>query len=420
MCLKPYSNTTGQVARSSPLPSSSSDRSRGTKTAVRGSREHVKRRRRIDDGRTQGRVLEQSKPNANTPRIKIVGKSTLHDYDNFEVPDDIDDRGAYGRRQSPDFGFPGARIKPRSISNIHESPLSSGDWVKRACGHFSRRSKSETGDDLAQKLCHRCLIKNTTRDERNDALFHDLSCAIDTILEEHTSTLCGIINDIKQGQVGRPQDQESSPDLASSKHSCPQQSLDCETAHPQSHGYLTRVKSGRENEETSAEMVERSAHGSDDPRYGLERSIKSFQDLYDLINSVADDLGLDLDRRPNKKDDEVFRSAPVQEATPTPAQVLHMLPESRKNNGAGLADQNDSGPEPACYQSNGLSGTRIQIVDEFGSVLEDISIQRPRLFEIKLSKPQLPIANDDGILILQIRRCSGTELTTYELDERFS
>jgi hypothetical protein len=407
------------MARFSPLASSSSDRSRGTKTAVRSSRERVKQCRRIDVSRIQSRAHEQSRASANTPQTSIAGEYTPYDHVSSKVPDDVDNRSAYGRRQSPDFGFPGARIKPHITLNIHKAPLSSDDWIKRVCGHFSRRSRSDFGDDSPGKLCHRCSDKCMTRDEDNNSLFHDLSQAIDAILEEHTSTLRNIINDIKQGRAERSHDQEASPDLAPSEHDFPQQPFDYQTSHRQVHYRSKKAAAKGRVEETSSESTERGVPDLDDPKRSLERSIKSFQDLYDLINSAAEDLGLDLDRRPNKEDDDMFRGAPMQKASPTPVQVHHQSPKGMENMGVEKAHQNDcSRLNPSCHHFRELSGTRIQIVDEFGSILEDISIQKPRVFEIKLLQSELPTSNGNDTLLLQIGQCPSMQLANNELNRR--
>jgi hypothetical protein len=364
----------------------------------------------VHGGRTQGHVREELRANGDTHETSIAGKYTQYNHDSPKVPDDIDNRAAYGRRQSPDFGFPGARIKLHATSKIHEASLDPGDWTKLGCGHFSNVPRSEIDSNSFTKPCHRCSAKCMTRDGRNDDLFHDLSHTIDTIVEEHTSTLRGIIDDIKRGQAGQLQDQETSYDLAPSKHDLSQRSLDYQRADLQVHDHPKKSAEGGRAKEVAAESTERDVLGLDGSKRSLERSIKSFQDLYDLINSAADDLGLDLDRRPSNEDDEVFRRAPVQEDR-TSDPVHQTLIVAMENMGTDNALQNhDSRSESAHQRFSELSATRIQIMDEFGSIIEDISVQKPRVFKVKLSQSELPTNNDDGILTLQIRHRSSIQL----------
>jgi hypothetical protein len=370
--------------------------------------------------RTQGHVREELRANGDTHQISIAGKYTPYPHDSPKVPVDVDNRAAYGRRQSPDFGFPGARFKLHTTPKNHEASLDPGDWTKLGCGHFSNVPRSEIDSHSFTKPCHRCSAKYMTRDGRNDDLFHDLSHTIDTIVEEHTSTLRGIIDDIKRGQAGQLQDQETSHDLVPSKHDLSQRSLDYQRADLQLHDHPKKSAEGGRAEEVATESTERDVLGLDDSKLSLERSIKSFQDLYDLINSAADDLGLDLDRRPSNEDDEVFRRAPVQEVS-TPVPVHQTLIETMENMGTGNALQNhDSRSESAHQCSSELSAMRIQIMDEFGSIIEDISVQKPRIFKVKLSQSELPTDNDDGILTLQIRHCSSIQLPPDEPNGRSS
>jgi hypothetical protein len=371
-------------------------------------------------GRTQGHVRKELRANEDTPQTSVAGKYTPYPHDSPKVPDDVDNRAAYGRRQSPDFGFPGARIKLHTTQTNHGASIDPGDWTKLGCGHFSNVPRSEIDSHSFTKPCHRCSAKCMTRDGRNDDLFHDLSHTIDTIVEEHTSTLRGIINDIKRGQTGQLQDQATSHDLAPSKHDLSQRSVDCQRADPQAQDHPKKSAEGGRAEEVAAESTERDALGLDGSKRSLERSIKSFQDLYDLINSAADDLGLDLDRRPSNEDDEVFRCAPVQEVS-TPVPVHQTLTATMKNMGTDNALLNHNSQSESAHQRfSELSATRIQIMDEFGSIIEDINVQKPRVFKIKLPPSELPTDNDDGILTLQIRHRSSIQLPPNKPNGRSS
>jgi hypothetical protein len=49
-----------------------------------------------------------------------------------------------------------------------------------------------------------------------------------------------------------------------------------------------------------------------DPHSSLREALQSIPDLVDLVNSAADDLGVDLERRPTATDDDMFRNAPYE------------------------------------------------------------------------------------------------------------
>lgn len=149
----------------------------------------------------------------------------------------VDWRAASGTRNTKDFGYPGARIKPLQDPDY---------WIKRTCGHFSYMANSESTEEACRKLCRQCAIKSSptlsqpnkqqrthrraanssslspssqSSDKVGDAcgrnsrryqthseclptdnvgetFAKDLGYIIDAILEEHTNTLQGVINDI--------------------------------------------------------------------------------------------------------------------------------------------------------------------------------------------------------------------------------
>jgi hypothetical protein len=181
-------------------------------------------------------------------------------YYSIEVPDHVDYRGSYGRRKTKDFGYPGARIKPRSTFRTYKAPLEDpGAWVKRACGHFSNISPIEPSEVAFTRPCKQCRGKHTLpdptlpnhhrlhqraasdsstssshsrkgREERQhrhrqhhsecmpsdkcgDAFAQDLGFVIDSILEEHSNTLQSVINNIKFSQPNLAQLRRVSEDL---------------------------------------------------------------------------------------------------------------------------------------------------------------------------------------------------------------
>jgi hypothetical protein len=182
-------------------------------------------------------------------------------YQTTEVPDDIDNRHGYGRRITQDFGFPGARIRHGTTRT--KRPLQDpGHWVKRACGHFSYMGKSEHRDHAHERACLQCSTPAPQResepshqqrtrrraasdstssssssskrsedgsggkrrrrqhhseclptDKCGDTFAKDLGHIIDSILEEHTNTLQGVINNIKHSQPSLAQLRRVSEDL---------------------------------------------------------------------------------------------------------------------------------------------------------------------------------------------------------------
>lgn len=179
------------------------------------------------------------------------------------VPDHVDWRGAYGRRQTKDFGYPGARIKPRSADRTYIPLDDPGNWTKRACGHFSYMGSTESREDAPTKLCQQCRFKTrpleplparqqrtrpraamdfslstscspkkvdhtcdrmSRRRERHSKssppekcgypLVEDLEYLIDSILEEHTTMLQGVIDNITHAQPNLARIRSMSEDLA--------------------------------------------------------------------------------------------------------------------------------------------------------------------------------------------------------------
>lgn len=177
-------------------------------------------------------------------------------YYSIEVPEHVDWRGGYGRRKTQDFGFPGARIKPRSTFRTYNAPLQNpGNWIKRACGHFSTISALEQREEAARLPCTQCRaisppLPTTSKHHRSrrraatdssasssqsfkkgsrgrrqhhsecisgdkcgDTFAQDLGYVIDSILEEHQNTLQNVINNIRFSQPNLAQLRRVSEDL---------------------------------------------------------------------------------------------------------------------------------------------------------------------------------------------------------------
>lgn len=182
--------------------------------------------------------------NSNEMSLQHHSSTPLDDAD-VEVPNHVDWRAAYGRRNTSDFGFPGARIKPGSTSRTSRPLRDPGNWIKRSCGHFSYMDSTQSREDARKRLCRACVTKqppssqhSAKRQEKRNkvtsessyspenvsdtcyysprsckqrsghspadwcggALAKDLENMIDTILEEHTNTLQDVINNMRQSQ----------------------------------------------------------------------------------------------------------------------------------------------------------------------------------------------------------------------------
>ncbi|CAO2657729.1 Nn.00g038550.m01.CDS01 [Neocucurbitaria sp. VM-36] len=92
-------------------------------------------------------------------QVLIADVGMQAEYHSIEVPDHVDWRAAYGRRTSQDFGFPGARIKPRRTFWGHPPLHDPGNWTRRACGQISHMRKGENGDTASRKNPRQCSSK---------------------------------------------------------------------------------------------------------------------------------------------------------------------------------------------------------------------------------------------------------------------
>jgi hypothetical protein len=203
-----------------------------------------------------------------TPALNAVPDSNMRPGDGYysiEVPDDVDYRVGYGRRKTKDFGYPGARNKPRATCRTNNVPLQNpNDCMKHACGHLSAISAIESNEEAVKKPCSQCYktasgpgpnpslhhhsrlgattdsslssISSSKKPETQsgktrdyyhcvppegcgDAFAQDLGDIIDSILKEHQSTLQHVINNIKFGQSNLAQLRRVSEDLLQRRES---------------------------------------------------------------------------------------------------------------------------------------------------------------------------------------------------------
>ncbi|KAJ4383948.1 hypothetical protein N0V86_000792 [Didymella sp. IMI 355093] len=113
----------------------------------------------------------------------------------------------------------------------------------------------------------------------------------------------------------------------------------------------------------------------------LRESIKTVPDLVELVESAADDLGVDLNKLPTAKDDEAFRDAPVQGSSIVPAVSPHGLPEFVKETiveEAELAEE--SWLEQIRRHLTGLAEAQYQLMDELDEIAEDLDVQARERF----------------------------------------
>lgn len=203
------------------------------------------------DGSSSTPSLSRRTTHEQVPASRI---SVQADYATFKVPDHVDWRGAYGRRKTQDFGFPGARIKPRRTYRTYKPLGDPDDWVRRSCGHFSRMGRSEARKQASHQPCKQCSIREsapeiylskkrrtrewaatdftnsslpTPRDSTSDhghhvrhrrhrsecmapekcgnAFAEDMGILIDAILDEHANSLQSVINNIERSRPILPQ-----------------------------------------------------------------------------------------------------------------------------------------------------------------------------------------------------------------------
>lgn len=89
---------------------------------------------------------------------------------------------------------------------------------------------------------------------------------------------------------------------------CPQvcQAQDCEWAPP--YPCVAPKRAEKLNIGSAGQL----GPNMNDSRCSLQDAVRTVADLVDLINSAADDLGVDLDRKPTAQDDEEFMNAPFE------------------------------------------------------------------------------------------------------------
>lgn len=114
-----------------------------------------------------------------------------------------------------------------------------------------------------------------------------------------------------------------------------------------------------------------------DCRSSLKETVQTVPDLIDLVNSAADDLGVDLDYRPSARDDETFRNAPFEDEP----QNSVTLPSEPVVCGAEVKSaeanpvEEDSWLQKTRTHLTELSAVRTQLMDELNAIAEDLGVQ---------------------------------------------
>ncbi|RYO61123.1 hypothetical protein AA0116_g6173 [Alternaria tenuissima] len=397
----------------------------GKSVNVRRRAEEIVSRNLGHDGASDVSSSRRSTMSGPIPTANIGVEEKYHE---IEVPDDVDNRQGYGRRVTQDFGFPGARIKSHGTNRTSKPLRDPGSWTKRACGHFSYMVKGEHRDHAQQKVCRQCStrapppkqVPATQRRERRralsesststassskplkddicrkqrrrrhhsecipydkcgDAFADELGYIIDNILEEHANTLQSVISNIKNSQPSLNQLRRVSGDLVQrcrAKSSCRQR---CQSSCQKDDDWLPLCPYILPK---TAEKLNVGSPGQlkpnlNDRRSSLREALQSIPDLVDLVNSAADDLGIDLERRPTVADDDLFRNAPY-ESTPRESVSYHSgvsLEATENKTGDKEPLTEDSWLQQTRRHLTELSEAREQLMDELDSIAGDLDVR---------------------------------------------
>ncbi|KAL6151419.1 hypothetical protein ACJBU6_10402 [Exserohilum turcicum] len=346
-------------------------------------------------------------------------------YEDIEVPEHVDNRQGYGRRVTQDFGFPGARI--RRHDSTKKRPLQDpGKWVKRMCGHFSYMGRDELREQAQARNCQQCLARPSSHQSQSGCLRHareqgtsrsstyhspekkslnidsrnpsfhqrgkqglptdhcgdmfakDLGKIIDRILEEHASTLQDVINKIKLSQPCFGSGKRMSDDL---DEQCQTNNVGLDPVRVVHLSDMNRFLAFPMFPPKAAEKLNVGAHGQLGPNLNdyhsqLRHSIKTLSDLVHLVNSAADDFGLDLEQGPTQEDEEKFHNAPY-EAIPCVPISTH--PTMSRGSGEETSSSSSYSEDPWVQQTPRhrtlLSGAREQYLKKLDSIAGSTSLQ---------------------------------------------
>ncbi|ORY05284.1 hypothetical protein BCR34DRAFT_47861 [Clohesyomyces aquaticus] len=382
--------------------------------------------------------------------IKEEGHDTSLDLDHSDW------RGGYGRRQTKDFGFPGARTKVERSAKKSEASEDLEDWIKRSCGHSSKLEQDETRNDASTQPCRLCStnpscnartetakaarrtgrkraasdssVTSSSRSSRSpspigswkcskpggrtaarrhhseynptdrcgDTFAKDLGFIIDAIIMEHTNTLEQVMSNIRSSQPMLSQMRRVSQDLVDRcressicRTPCPPVcSMPCRPFPPCNTNQVCKYVPPcpyvppKAVEKLNVGKPGQIGPNLNDSRSSLRDATKSVPDLIDLVNSAADDLGVDLERRPTVQDEEKFLRAPVQRnASPdhsppgsTRISPRPTLPTVEETVVGEEQPTEDSWLQKTRRQLTELSEARSQLQDELDTIAEDLDV----------------------------------------------
>jgi hypothetical protein len=214
-------------------------------------------------------------------------------------------------------------------------------WLNGRTAHdlpFSSRYAYAKGDsaDWSRHTYHNYGPEHSTSDKCDEAFAKDLGHMLDAILDEHTMTLQAVINNMTPDQhvVAPIQEwaERSDPSGATrtnafhtlSRPSCTARMicLPYEPVHQQHYEPIQPVYiPPRPAQKLNTGTPRQLPLSINDSRSDLCERIKTMDDLIALVDSVADDLDLDLDVRPSAEDDRLFDNAPFEDLVETPVEV---------------------------------------------------------------------------------------------------
>jgi len=117
-----------------------------------------------------------------------------------------------------------------------------------------------------------------------------------------------------------------------------------------------------------------------DSRSSLREAVQTVPELVDLVNSAADNLGVDLDRRPTAHEEQLFQEAPV-EASRQPSESSHLSEDPVEEQ-----PNEDQWLQRTRRHLTELSEARTQLMDELDTIAEDLCVQ---LQDRRISEPAI-------------------------------
>jgi hypothetical protein len=203
-------------------------------------------------------------------------------------------------------------------------------------------------------------------DRCGDALAIDLGLMIDIILEEHGNSLRSIINNIEHTRPGLAHlhgISERRVQCCEVDGICP---ISCRS-HQISYSYYSPRAAEKLNVGSPGQLKP-TVH---DSHSSLRETVQTIPDLIDLLNSAADDFGIDLDRRPTARDDLIFQDAPV--ASTHRAPMSHEYEDSMHDIEETFADEQQLNEDPWVHQPHRslseLAEARTHMVEQSDAVV---------------------------------------------------